>query len=41
MPDNEILAKLKQAVDAQKRVQTAAKGLKAEIDRLKSEAETK
>jgi len=41
VPDNEILTRLQKAVDAQKRVQAAAKGLKAEIDRLKSEAESK
>jgi len=38
VPSNEVLKKLQQAVDAQKKVQAAGKGMKAEIERLKSES---
>ena len=38
MSNNDILKKLQEAVDAQKKVQAAAKSVKAEIDRLKSES---
>lgn len=38
MADNEILKKLKEAVEAQKKVQAAAKGLKAEIARSSTES---
>ena len=38
MPNNELLAKLKRAVEAQKAVQAAAKAVKAEIERLKGES---
>lgn len=38
MPNNEVLKKLKDAVEAQKKLQAAAKGVKAEIERLKSES---
>ena len=35
MPNNELLARLKKAVEAQKAVQNAAKAVKAEIERLR------
>jgi hypothetical protein len=38
VPNNELLKKLQAAVEAQKKVQAAAKGVKAEIDRLKGES---
>lgn len=38
MPNNEIEKKLAAAVEAQKKIQAAAKGVKAEIDRLKGES---
>lgn len=37
MPNNELLKKLQKAVEAQKKVQAAAKGVSAEIKRLSSE----
>lgn len=37
MQNQQLLKKLQQAVEAQKKIQTAAKGVKAEIERLKSE----
>jgi hypothetical protein len=36
--NNELLKKLQAAVESQKKVQAAAKGVKAEIDRLKGES---
>jgi hypothetical protein len=38
MPNSELLKKLQKAVEAQRAVQAAAKGIKAEIERLKSES---
>ena len=38
MPNNKVLDNLKKAVEAQKKTQAAAKGLKAEIERLKGES---
>ncbi len=38
MTDAELLKKLQKAVDAQKKVQAAAKGIKAEITREKGES---
>jgi len=38
MPNNEVLSKLKEAIEAQQKIQAAAKGVKAEIDRLKGES---
>jgi len=35
MPDNEVLKKLKEAVEAQQRVQAAAKAIKAELERTR------
>ena len=37
MPNQELLKKLQQAVEAQKKVQAASKGVKAEILRLKND----
>lgn len=37
MTNNKVLENLKQAVEAQKKVQAAAKGLKAELKRTESE----
>jgi hypothetical protein len=38
VPNNDLLKKLQAAVEAQKKVQAAAKGVKLEIERLKSES---
>ena len=38
MPKNDLVEKLRKAVDAQKAVQAASKGVKAEIGRLQSES---
>ena len=37
MANNEILSKLKEAVEAQKRIQAASKAVKAELARTKIE----
>jgi len=37
MPNNEILKKLKEAVEAQKRIQAAGKAVKTELERTKIE----
>jgi len=37
MPTNEILKKLQEAVEAQKRIQAAGKAVKAELERTKIE----
>ena len=38
MADNDVLKKLREAVEAQLKAQAAAKAIKAEIDRLKGES---
>lgn len=38
MPDNETLKKLKAAAEAVAKMQAAAKGVKSEIERLKTES---
>ncbi len=38
MPNNELLKKLQKAVEAQLKAQKAARAIKAEIERLKSES---
>ena len=40
MPNNKVYEKLKEAVEAQKRLQASAKAVKAEIERAKTEALT-
>ena len=37
MTDNKILTKLKEAVEAQKRIQATGKAVKTEIERAKAE----